>query len=242
MKILGFLNSDKKGSKLYSAALLISVLTGSLVMISCDETKKDPMLQTIPSNVENWEVKLGDTLDLLSEQDKQLLSRYMMRIQLSEAYEKGAMPNITIDKALEQQRQYELLHPANPTGRKNTVTQNTQQKDFSLILQPANITKSDSFSDVELAFLLTNKANVAIRSFKGTILLRYPSFKKPKPVVIPLTTFDPLIAPNNAQQLVANVSISDTNVMKAIQNPQNIEIVVTEGSLIFDDGREIKFE
>ncbi|BFM03862.1 hypothetical protein Psyaliredsea_25090 [Psychrobacter alimentarius] len=62
--------------------------------------------------------KLGATLEQLPESDQQLLSRYMLRMKLSEAYESGAMPRTTIEKALIQQREYERLHPNNPTGKK----------------------------------------------------------------------------------------------------------------------------
>ena len=90
--------------------------------------------------------------------------------------------------------------------------------------------------------MLANRGDVAINSFKATLLLRYPAFKKPKPVVIPLTKFEPPIAPRNANKIITDVSISDTNVMKAIQNPQNVEIVVTNGQMTLADGRVIEFE
>ena len=226
----------------YGVMLSLLLSTAPLALIGCKPPPPNPMLQTIPTDAEKWQDKLGDTLQQLSEEDRQLLSRYMIRMRLSEAYEKGAMPRVTIGKALEQQRQYEVLHPNNPTGRKSPVTQDAQQSEFSLTLLPAHTSTTDSLNNVELSFVLTNRSSVAINSFKGTLLLRYPAFKKPKSVVIPLTKFEPPIAPNNANKIRADVSISDTNVMKAIQNPQNIEIVVTNGEMVLADGRVIEFE
>lgn len=252
MKDLGFSNAaDKiqptdapkcKAGARYGIALLLALCGSPILLTGCDSKPQNPMLQTIPTDSEKWQDKLGDTLDQLSEEDRQLLSRYMLRMRLSEAYEKGAMPRITVGKALEQQRQYEALHPTNPTGRKSPVSQGTQQQDFTIILLPAHTSETDSLNNVELSFVLANTADSAITSFKGTLLLRYPAFKKPKPVVIPLTKFEPPIAPKNANKIVADVSSSDTNVMKAIQSPENIEIVITKGSMTFEDGREIVFE
>lgn len=226
----------------YAIALLLSISLSPLLITGCDTSSKDPMQQTIPTNSERWQDELGDTMDQLSEEDKQLLSRYMLRIRLSDAYEKGAMPRITIAKAIEQQRQYEALHPENPTGAKSPVNARSQQQDFTLTLLPAQTSETDSFNNVELVFVLDNTGDTAISSFKGTLLLRYPAFSKPKPVVIGLTKFDPPIAPNQSHKIVADVSISDTNVMKAIQNPQNIEIVISQGQLTFEDGTEINFD
>lgn len=226
----------------YGVMLALVLSSAPLAMTGCKPQPQNPMLQTIPTDAEKWQDKLGDTLEQLSEEDRQLLSRYMIRMRLSEAYEKGAMPRITIGKALDQQRRYEALHPNNPTGRKSPVTQNAQQNEFTLTLLPAHTSATDSLNNVELSFVLANRGDVAINSFKATLLLRYPAFKKPKPVVIPLTKFEPPIAPRNANKIITDVSISDTNVMKAIQNPQNVEIVVTNGQMTLADGRVIEFE
>lgn len=239
--LLGKASVFRSASK-STLTLLITLLISPMLLTGCDPKPINPLFQTIPTDVERWEDKLGETLEQLPEQDRQLLSRYMVRMRLSDAYEKGAMPRITVGKALEQQRRYEILHPNNPTGRKSPVSQNTQQQQFSFSLLPAQTSESDSLNNVELSFILTNNSNSAITGFKGTLLMRYPAFKKPKPVVIALTKFDPPIAPKNTTKLVADVSISDPNVMTAIQNPSNIEIVVTKGRMTFEDGREIQFD
>lgn len=235
------LNPNKTMSR-YAITLLLSLTISPLLITGCDSYSQDPLQQTIPTNSERWQDKLGDTMEQLSEEDRQLLSRYMLRIRLSDAYEKGAMPRITIGKAIEQQREYEVLHPDNPTGAKSPVSARSQQQDFTLTLLPAQTSETDSLNNVQLIFVLANTSETAISSFKGTLLLRYPAFSKPKPVVIPLTKFDPPIAPKQGDKIVADVSISDTNVMKAIQNPQNIEIVITQGRLTLEDGTEINFD
>ena len=114
MKDLGFSNAaDKiqptdapkcKAGARYGIALLLALCGSPILLTGCDSKPQNPMLQTIPTDSEKWQDKLGDTLDQLSEEDRQLLSRYMLRMRLSEAYEKGAMPRITVGKALEQQR------------------------------------------------------------------------------------------------------------------------------------------
>lgn len=96
-------------------ALTLVILTA---ISSCLQPPADPTKQTIPTNSDQWQKKLGDTFERLPEGDRQLLSRYMLRMKLSGAYESGAMPRITIKQALIQQREYERLHPNNPTGKK----------------------------------------------------------------------------------------------------------------------------
>lgn len=136
---------NHKTSSRYSVMLLIALCAAPLALTGCEPPPpQNPMLQTIPTDAEKWQDELGDTLDRLSEEDRQLLSRYMIRMRLSEAYEKGAMPRISIGKALEQQRQYEMLHPNNPTGRKSPVTQDTQQNEFTITLLPARTSTTDS--------------------------------------------------------------------------------------------------
>ena len=223
----------------FVSAVVLATLTA---LAGCDTRTQNPMMQTIPTNAEKWQDKLGDTLEQLSEEDRQLLSRYMLRMRLSDAYEKGAVPRITIGRALEQQRKYEALHPDNPTGKKSPVTTAVQPDNYPITLLPAKTSENDSLNNIKLSFVLSNEGQTAVKSFKGTLMLRYPAFKKPKPVVIPFTLFDPPMSPKQSRKMEADVSITDINVMKAIQNPQNIEIEITNGAMVLEDGREIVFK
>ena len=95
----------------YSSVLLLIVpLCLSFVISACSMPQEDPTKQTIPTDSAQWQKKLGDTFEQLPEDDRGLLSRYMLRMKLSDAYESGAMPRITIKQALVQQREYERLH------------------------------------------------------------------------------------------------------------------------------------
>ncbi|WP_019673569.1 hypothetical protein [Psychrobacter lutiphocae] len=232
-------------SHLIKQALIANLLAGSLLLIGCDYFKPDPMMQTIPTNADRWQDKLGDTLDDLKEEDRQLLSRYMLRMRLSEAYKKGAMPRITVGKAIELQRKYEALHPDNPTGRQSPVTgqatNGIQQLTYPLLLLPVTTSEQDSLNQVELSFVFSNRGELPITSFEGTILMRYPTFKKAKPVVIEHTEFNPPIASKTSRKLVADVSIADTNVMKAIHSPQDIELTISEGVITLEDGSQVVF-
>lgn len=226
-------------SGFYVSTLLLS---GVLMLSGCDTSTQNPMMQTIPTDSERWQDKLEGTLSQLPEEEKQLLSRYMLRMKLSQAYEKGAMPRITIAKAIEQQRKYEQMHPNNPTGKRSPVTSSKQANLYPITLMPAQTSENDSLNNVELSFVLSNGDISPITSFKGTLMMRYPAFKKAKPVVISLTHFDPPIAPKSARKLVVDVPISDINVMKAIQKPQNIDITISKGQLTLEDGRILIFE
>ncbi|PNK61763.1 hypothetical protein A6J60_001210 [Psychrobacter sp. FDAARGOS_221] len=226
--------------------ILAGAVTIPLLLSGCEYFAPDPMMQTIPTNADRWQDKLSDTLDNLDEEDRQLLSRYMLRMRSSEAYEKGAIPRITVGKAIEHQRKYEVLHPDNPTGRRNSTAQKSvhdiQQLTYPLLLLPVQASEQDSLNQVELSFVLSNQGITPVTSFKGTILMRYPTFKKAKPVAIKLTQFDPPIANDSSRKLVAGVNIADTNVMKAIHNPQDIELIISEGVITLEDGTQVVFE
>lgn len=100
-------------------ALLLTIALAILPIVSgCSQPTADPTKKTIPTNSDQWQKKLGTTFEQLPESEQQLLSRYMLRMKLSGAYESGAMPRTTIKQALVQQREYERLHPNNPTGKK----------------------------------------------------------------------------------------------------------------------------
>ena len=104
MKDLGFSNAadkiqptdapKRKAGARYGIALLLALCGSPILLTGCDSKPQNPMLQTIPTDSEKWQDKLGDTLDQLSEEDRQLLSRYMLRMRLSEAYEKGAFDRL----------------------------------------------------------------------------------------------------------------------------------------------------
>ena len=236
------LQRRSRGSNLVailSTSLILSLSTVSLV--GCDRIGSDPMKQTIPTDSEKWQDKLGDTFNQLSEEDRDLLSRYMLRMKLGKAYETGAMPSITIGKALEQQRKYEELHPDNPTGKNSPVASTaTNNQPYSITLLPVSTSQDDSLSNVKLRFLLSNQGDVAIDSFKGSLLIQADVFKEGKPVSIPLETFAPPVAPHSATKFAIDSSIADVNIIKAIKDPQAVNVVITEGTFTLADGNKIE--
>ncbi|WP_131668926.1 hypothetical protein [Psychrobacter pygoscelis] len=225
-----------------STSLILSFSTVNLV--GCDRIGSDPMKQTIPTDSEKWQDKLGDTFDQLSEEDRNLLSRYMLRMKLGKAYETGAVPSITIGKALEQQRKYEELHPDNPTGQDSPVLSQSasNSQPYSITLLPVQSSQDDSLNNVKLRFLLSNQGDVAIDSFKGSLLIQAEVFKEGKPVLIPLKTFEPPIAPNSATKFAIDSSIADVNIIKAIKDPQAVKVTITEGTFTLADGNKIEIK
>ncbi|MFZ2554004.1 MAG: hypothetical protein WAX17_06135, partial [Psychrobacter urativorans] len=84
-----------------ATALVLACAIALIPAISgCSTSESDPSKQTIPTDSNQWQKKLGDTFEKLSEADRGLLSRYMIRMKLSDAYESGAMPSTTIKQAL----------------------------------------------------------------------------------------------------------------------------------------------
>ena len=69
------------------ALLLAFALATTALTNGCSMSESDPTQQTIPTDSNQWQKKLGDTFEQLPESDRKLLSRYMLRMKLSDAYE-----------------------------------------------------------------------------------------------------------------------------------------------------------
>ncbi|WP_296245368.1 MULTISPECIES: hypothetical protein [unclassified Psychrobacter] len=236
---------------LYNRFNKVMLLTLTLVMLpiinGCSQPQPDVSSQTIPTNSDHWQKKLGGTFERLPETDRQLLSRYMLRMKLSGAYESGAMPRITIKQALIQQKEYERLHPNNPTGKKSPIVTSGQlgtgnAQNYSVALLPVKASDSDSLNQIKLHFMLSNHGKVAIKSFKGKFAMKDKRLPKSKVFNVPLTQFKPPIEPEQTGKIIIESSIEDINVMRAIKNNSDISIEINEGKLVLVHGQEIVFK
>ena len=233
-------------TRLNKTMVLILSLGLMPVIYGCSKPPVDPTKQAIPTNSDQWQEKLGETFERLPEADRKLLSRYMLRMKLSSAYDSGAMPRITIKKALSQQREYERLHPNNPTGKKSpVVTSQTIEAannlNYPVDLLPVKTSDSDSLNQVKLQFMLSNHGKVAIESFKGTLTMQDKRLTKDKRFNVPLTKFEQPIAAEQSGKIIIESSIEDINVMRAIKNNTGVSIGITEGKMVLTDGQEIEF-
>ncbi len=230
-----------------SMVLLLALSLGSATVISgCGLSANDPSKQTIPTDSDQWQKKLGDTFEQLPKNDRQVLSRYMLRMKLSEAYESGAMPRTTIEQALIQQREYERLHPNNPTGAKSPIIAGMQDKTVSartypITLLPVKTSETDSLNQVKLQFIVSNEGQVPIQSFEGSLLMKDASLVTGKQFKIPLTEFNPPIMPEQSGKIIIDTSIEDINVMRAIRNSQEVQVNISKGTLTLTDGYKIEF-
>lgn len=231
--------------RLNKALLLTITLSTLAIAPGCSPPQTDLSKTTIPTDSNQWQKKLGTTLEQMPEADQQLLSRYMLRMKLSQAYESGAMPRTTIKQALIQQREYERLHPNNPTGKKSPIVTSEQAADattkYPVALLPVKSSDSDSLNQVKLQFMLSNHGKVAIQSFKGKLTMQDPSLAKGKSFNVPLTQFDPPIKPEQSGKIIIESSIEDINVMRAIRNTKDLTIEINEGTLVLEDGKKIEF-
>ncbi|SNT70290.1 hypothetical protein [Psychrobacter sp. LV10R520-6] len=230
--------------------LLLLLALGTVPVITgCSMPQTDPSQQTIPTDSNQWQKKLGDTFEQLPTNDRQLLSRYMLRMKLSEAYQSGAMPRTTIKQALVQQREYERLHPNNPTGKKSPVVASQQTsvitaQTYPIALLPVKTSDSDSDSlnQVKLQFMLSNHGSVPIKSFKGSLLMKDAKLTQGKGFNVPLTQFTPPITPEQSGKIVIETSIEDINVMRAIRNTQDVTVEINDATLTLTDGKKIEFK
>ncbi len=237
--------AESSNQRMSTIVLLILCLGILPLMSACSKPQTDPSRQTIPTDSDQWQKKLGDTFEQLPESDRQLLSRYMLRMKLSDAYESGAMPRITIKQALVQQREYERLHPK--TGKKSPIVVNQQTGAiddliYPVALLPVKTSTSDSLNQVKLQFMLSNHGSVPIKSFKGTLLMQDAKLKKGKNFNVPLTQFEPPIESEQSGKIVIESSIEDVNVMRAIRNAQDVTIRIKKGTLTLADGQQIDLQ
>jgi len=229
------------------AVVLLTVSLGMPVINGCSMPQNDPTKQTIPTDSDQWQKKLGKTFEQLSESDRQLLSRYMLRMKLSDAYDSGAMPRTTIRQALLQQREYERLHPNNPTGEKSPVVATNQTtginaQTYPIALLPVKTSDSDSLNQVKLQFILSNHGDTPIESFKGSLLMKDANLKEGKAFNVPLTQFATPIEPEQSGKIIIETSIENINVMRAIRNAQDVTIEINEGTLTLTDGQIFEFD
>ncbi|WP_367103750.1 hypothetical protein [uncultured Psychrobacter sp.] len=231
---------------LRTALLVIVSLGVTPIISSCSMPQNDPHKQTIPTDSDQWQEKLGDTFEQLPAADRQLLSRYMLRMKLSGAYESGAMTRTTIGQALAQQRQYERLHPDNPTGESSPIVAGKPTGDihtitYPIALLPVKTSSVDSLNQVKLQFMLSNHGTTPIDSFEGTLTMRDAKLAEGKRFEIPLTQFSPPIVPEQSGKIVIESNIEDINVMRAIKNNQYVTTTVSEGTITLADGEKIEF-
>nr|WP_299037396.1 hypothetical protein [uncultured Psychrobacter sp.] len=229
------------------AVVLFTVSLSMPVINGCSMPQNDPTKQTIPTDSDQWQEKLGKTFEQLSESDRQLLSRYMLRMKLSDAYDSGAMPRTTIRQALLQQREYERLHPNNPTGEKSSVVATNQPtginaQTYPIALLPVKTSDSDSLNQVKLQFILSNHGDTPIESFKGSLLMKDAKLKEGKAFNVPLTQFATPIEPEQSGKIIIETSIENINVMRAIRNAQDVTIEINEGTLTLTDGQIFEFD
>lgn len=232
----------------FNKTLFSTMTVAMLVTVTgCSSPQTDPSKTTIPTDSDQWQKKLGQTFEQLSEADQQVLSRYMLRMKLSDAYESGAMPRTTIKQALVQQREYERLHPNNPTGKKSPIVSSqpaysANAQNYPVALLPVKTSDDDSLNQVKLQFMLSNHGQVAIQSFRGTLIMQDAKLTKGKRFNVPLTQFDPPIQPEQSGKIIIESSIEDINVMRAIKNTKDMTIMISEGVLTLEDGQTVEFD
>lgn len=157
------------------------------------------------------------------------------------------MPRTTIKQALIQQREYERLHPNNPTGKKSPIVKGQQAatanaQNYPIALLPVKTSDDDSLNQVKLQFMLSNHGQVAIQSFKGTLIMQDAKLTKGKRFNVPSTQFDPPIQPEQSGKIIIESSIEDINVMRAIKNTKDMTIMINEGILTLEDGQTVEFD
>lgn len=217
------------------AAVMIAAV---LALPACDKLHSDPLKQTIPTNSERWEKDLAPVMEQLSEEEQQILSRYMLRMKMSNAYEAGAVPNTSVGDAIKQQRAFEANNANNANSPATT-------SDYVLSLSPVSQAEIDALKNgttnaVSLRFVLSNRSSHTLTGFSGDIAVLGADFSEPKRFTVDAVNFEPPILPEQAGKITIDTPITDINVMRAIKDPASTSIVIENGTLTSDTGETIK--
>lgn len=218
---------------------VMALIAITCVLPACDKLHNDPLKQTIPTNSERWEKELAPVMEELSEDDQQTLSRYMLRIKMSNAYEAGALPNISVGDALKQQRAFE----SNQDNAQLTDN-HTSTNPYVLSLSPISQTQIDALQNgqtntVSLRFMLSNRSNHTLTGFSGNIAVLGADFTEPKRFSVQDVHFEPPILPEQAGKIIIDSPITDINVMRAIKDPANTAIIIEQGTFTLNNQEKV---
>lgn len=94
----------KNPSCLIIGKILLISISGLLILTSCTDPKKT----VIPADMSKWETDLKPSIEKLSEEDRALLTAYLMKAKLGEAFGGKPEEGLTIGKAIENEKAWTL--------------------------------------------------------------------------------------------------------------------------------------
>ena len=77
---------------------------------------------------------------------------------------------------------------------------------------------------------------------KALVLSEFETFEKGKAITIPLTVFNPAIAPQQTAKLIAEASVVNEHVIKGIQNPKTVTVQITKATILLSNGEKVVLE
>lgn len=158
-------------------ATILCILSLTITM-SCSSARNI----TIPKDMSKWETELKPYIEKLSDEDKSLLAKYLMRAKLGEAFGGGSMQEgLTIGQAIEKQKEFEAEQAKKDLEAKLLKEKVEREKaelskKVNEVLTVAYMGKSyvaadiysGSYQDVILVeFAFENKGTKDISGFKG---------------------------------------------------------------------------
>ncbi|MEI7577728.1 MAG: hypothetical protein WCK51_12615 [Armatimonadota bacterium] len=145
----------------------------------------DPKKTVLPSDASTWEKELKPTLEKLSDQDRQIVGRYMMRSKMAEAFGgTSKLGTVTIEEAIAEQLNIEATQKAKEAEEKKLADKlRAEREEFmkkvdqtlSVVLVSKKVRAADpmnggDFSDSIIVTLgFQNKSTRDISGFKGEL-------------------------------------------------------------------------
>lgn len=159
-------------------AIVLCILSLTMAM-SCSNARS----KTIPKDISKWETELKPYIEKLSGEDKTLLTKYLMRAKLGEAFGGQGMPEgLTIGQAIDKQKEFEAEQAKKELEAKLLKEKVEREKaelakKVNEVLTVAYIGKSYAAADIYsgryqnailVEFAFENKGSKDISGFKGT--------------------------------------------------------------------------
>lgn len=231
-------------ASLKQCARYICMFILSSVLVACMDAP--PYETRLPADLSKRTAQLERAISQLPDDDRDMLSRYILRKKLSASYNQGAPPRSrTINAALTEQQQYELSHPHDPTGKVaylkhvNGVTDDSNQRLLVSILRLQEL--PDDFNHVEMQLVFSNAYDTPIRAFSGTVCVQDvnddTSF-----VDIPISEsfLTPVVA-EDSRKVRHQIAISQPVVMKAIKDLADVRASLISAKVMLTNDRELSW-
>jgi len=232
-----------------TSRVIVGVLISALLLAGCSKVKST----VIPSNPKQWDT-ISDQVKTLDQEDKRLLTAYLMRAGLAAAFTNNAVAipeGTTIGDAIEQQRQFEAKNSADEAKAEalkaqTEAAQAVATKRLKGLITFAGLGVSILPKDYEVQryspqlsvrFVIKNTTGKDIAGVRGSIVLQDIFGSPLKKLAVSADTTIPAGQSVNFSDYVWDLNqFSNDDSHLAATNLDKIKIAFSPQMIVFADG------